>query len=549
MKQLRKVSNRYGGEWILKKKQLLKQAAQSEISSVKYLVEYHDCLLFLLAYPESRELFDLAESELLRVAAINRKYFERKNERLQMQLAGTGMAFTPVNVAFSFDIAKWLADRYPAYVSIMECDADNEKIKDIIRILIPKAEIDSFVKQPSTLREFIKDANEYSKFSDLQWFLNSIWDKDLPCEIRDNLYDSLKIYVRWLVNETMPSRTFARSLPRKVFYQEIEINRHPDAKKLIQRYITDPVKISSKEKKHLLETARGMLCMLQRETDPVTYSDMKAVQFFSMEKGIDLALYPMHFERRLPFDSYIGYMAFKNRLPIAYGGGWIFQQRSKIGVHVFEPYRGGESAFMFCQVLRLYHHHYGINRFVVEPYQIGKNNAEGIKSGAFWFYYRLGFVPVSEKLRMLAAKEFEMILSDKNYRSPFNMMKKLTHSNLELVCDEAGYHSTDVLHVSESVTKMINNRFEGDRKEAEVTTFRDIQKFLEIDDISSYSKEEKQSLRNFSFLLSTLTNLSEWNGSDKRKMIALIKLKGGGSEWRYIRQFQKHTKLNAALKI
>ncbi|MBA2422334.1 MAG: hypothetical protein H0V61_03830 [Chitinophagales bacterium] len=547
IKHLRLASNHFGGDSAQMKIELLKKAAHFNISNIKFHVQYHDCLLFLLAYAENKKLFDLANAELLRVAAITRQYSERKNERLQIQLTGTGMAFTQVNVAFSFDMAKWLANSFPHDVSIMECDAGSEVIKDLIRISFPKAEAEFLIKKIVSLEDLFKEAKGESRLTDLQWLLKLISEKNLTDEIRDHLYDSLKIYVQWHLNESMPSRTFARSLPRKIFYQEREINRHPDAAKSILKPITRPVEISSIEKNSLVETARGILCTLQRETDPVTYADVNAVQFFSMDRGVDIALYPMIVERRLPFDSYIGYIAFKNRLPVAYGGGWIFQQRSKIGVHVFEPYRGGESAFIFCQILRLYHNHYGVNRFVVEPYQIGKNNAEGIKSGAFWFYYRLGFLPVKEELRMLAATEYERILEDKGYRSSLKEMKKLILSNLELVCDETGHHHTDVSFVSEAVTKMINSRFQGDRMNAETTIFREIQKFLRMDNISSFSRWEQRSMKNFSLLLSTFTNLPQWNETDRRKMVELIRMKGGGSEWNYIRQFQKHRALNEAL--
>jgi hypothetical protein len=531
----------------MKKKQLLEQAARSDISKIKLLIDYHNCLLFLLAYPESKELFDLADAELLRVASITRKYSVGKNERLQFQLTGTGLVHTPVNVAFSLDMAKWLADKYPGHVSLFECDAESEKIKDVLCIFIPKAEADYFVSKLFTLEGFIKEAKGQSKLSDLQWLLKFISDQDLSLEVRDHLYDSLKIYVNWRINENMPSRTFARSLPGKIFYQETEINRQPNAAQSLLTPLANPARISSREKDYLTDTARGVLCTMERETDPVTYSDRRAVQLCRIDRGIDIALYPMIFERRLPFDSYIGYMAFKNRLPVAYGGGWIFQQRSKIGVHVFEAYRGGESAFIFCQVLRLYHHFYSVNRFIVEPYQIGKNNAEGIKSGAFWFYYRLGFLPVKEELRMLAATEYERILEDKGYRSSLKEMKKLILSNLELVCDETGHHHTDVSFVSEAVTKMINSRFQGDRMNAETTIFQEIQKFLRMDNISSFSRWEQRSMKNFSLLLSTFTNLPQWNETDRRKMVELIRMKGGGSEWNYIRQFQKHRALNEAL--
>ena len=40
-------------------------------------------------------------------------------------------------------------------------------------------------------------------------------------------------------------------------------------------------------------------------------------------------------------------------------------------------------------------HLFGTRSFSIEPYQLGKNNDEGIASGAWWFYAKLGFRPRS----------------------------------------------------------------------------------------------------------------------------------------------------------
>ncbi|MFO1316643.1 MAG: hypothetical protein U1F58_13655 [Burkholderiales bacterium] len=54
------------------------------------------------------------------------------------------------------------------------------------------------------------------------------------------------------------------------------------------------------------------------------------------------------------------------------------------------------------RILRAFHTLYGSGRFVVNPYQFGAGNAEAIASGAFWFYYRLGFRPAHALTRALA---------------------------------------------------------------------------------------------------------------------------------------------------
>jgi hypothetical protein len=367
---------------------------------------------------------------------------------------------------------------------------------------------------------------------------------EIPDDIRDQLFDSLKLYVSWRLENGMATRTHARSLPGKIFYHKTPLKRQIDAAALIRVPLNEPLKLPAAGKKQLVEVSRGMLCMLLRETDPVTYADEDGVEYFDMGRGISIALYPMKPGRRLPFDSYIGYMAFKNSMPVAYGGGWIFQQRSKIGVNVFEPYRGGESSYLFCQVLRLYHHRFSVSRFIVEPYQIGKKNLEGLKSGAFWFYYRMGFIPAKEGLKKLAEEEFEKILHQKGYRTSLDDMKRLADTNLELTVNPAGYHDHDVASLSELITKVIGEQFKGDRQKAIRDSVQRSKNFLKPKNFASWPATDRQSFINFSQLLQAMEYPGDWTEADKLKMLDFIRMKGTGNESRYIKAFQQHRKLN-----
>lgn len=548
VKQLRDLGGRFGEDWEERKMDLLQQMTTLKINDVKTLIEYHDCLLFYLAYPENKELMQFALGELHRTAAVARDMFNGKNVSKRIQLTGTGIAFTQLNVAFSFNLVEWLVNRFPRSVSIFESGADPESVRETTSLFLQKSEQETFAEKKYSLQKFIQQAKGKSKLTDLQWLISFIRQKNLPPEIRDHIYDSLRLYISWMLDDQMPSRTFARSLPRKIFFHKKTLKREVDAKALIREVIPSVTKISLSEKVSLVETSRGILGMLLRETDPVTYADAETVTWFDMGRGIDIALYPMTSSRRLPFDCYIGYTAFKNRLPVAYGGAWIFQQRAKIGVNVLAPYRGGESAYLFCQVLRLYHHHYHVNRFVVEPYQIGKNNLEGLKSGAFWFYYRLGFLPVRESLISLSNKEFQKIQTQKGYRSSINIMRKLADSNLELMLSKDGHHEFDASFLSQSITQCIKDEFEGNRERAIAETKAQTQKFLGLKNKDLRSSEEQQSLRNFSLLLQVFTDLSAWGNRDKKELIRLVKEKGSGSERQYIQQFQKHERLNESLQ-
>ena len=177
-----------------------------------------------------------------------------------------------------------------------------------------------------------------------------------------------------------------------------------------------------------------------REIDPITFTDARLVSYYRLPRGLSVALMGMVPERRHPIDSYMGYVVFKNGLPIGYGGSWILFDSGRIGLNIFPAYRGGESQYIFEQVLKVHREVYQLNRFSVDPYQIGKENSEGIKSGAFWTYYHAGFRPICEEQKKLAEAEALKIKSIKGYRSSVSTLKKLADSRLELVlqkiCDK-----------------------------------------------------------------------------------------------------------------
>jgi len=71
------------------------------------------------------------------------------------------------------------------------------------------------------------------------------------------------------------------------------------------------------------------------------------------------------------------------------------------------------------------HHFTGATAFSLDPYQIGHENEEGIESGAFWFYRKLGFRPMRRELLALAEKEEQKIATRKGYRTPPRTLREL----------------------------------------------------------------------------------------------------------------------------
>ncbi|MGH8458006.1 MAG: hypothetical protein ACRESV_01540, partial [Nevskiales bacterium] len=60
-----------------------------------------------------------------------------------------------------------------------------------------------------------------------------------------------------------------------------------------------------------------------------------------------------------------------------------------------------------------------------DPYQLGKDNEEGIASGAWWFYYKLGFRPRAAQARGILRRELARMKARSKHRSSARTLRKL----------------------------------------------------------------------------------------------------------------------------
>ncbi len=233
-----------------------------------------------------------------------------------------------------------------------------------------------------------------------------------------------------------------------------------------------------------------------RETDPVTYLQEDSLKIFHLERGIDLAIYGMIPQRQMPLESYVGFTLCKNGFPVSYGGAWIFGQTARIGINIFETFRGGESGFILCQLLRVYKQLFKISYVEVEPYQYGLDNPDGIKTAAFWFYYKYGFRPVDQQLLKLANSEYQKIKTRKNYRSTEKTLVKFTQSNIALNMGK-NIH-VQVTDISLQLKSFIKNKYQNNYLKAEQES---IQAFCRLTPLKAglLDMNERKILTDFAF--------------------------------------------------
>jgi hypothetical protein len=145
-------------------------------------------------------------------------------------------------------------------------------------------------------------------------------------------------------------------------------------------------------------------------------------------RGVDFYFCGVPREWRLPLRAYHCGMYFKNGVPLGYFEGLSLFERMEAGFNLYPTFREGETAWLYARTLKLFREQLGIRVFSVDPYQLGHDNEEAIESGAFWFYRKLGFRPVSDETVHLMEKEESNIAAQPDYRTPPATLRRLSRN-------------------------------------------------------------------------------------------------------------------------
>jgi hypothetical protein len=540
---LRASALRFGPEQRIAKARALAAAASAALTDADALLAYHDCLLCFAAYPETPDLLAATRRELRRVAAAARTLYEEGSARMRGKLANSGVAGTDVTINFGWDIARWLVERFPRQSDIDSFGDDGLPLQEVLAESFPTMEFELGATDAPAL-EFIATASKGNRRTRLAWLVEAF--ARLPCSdtLRATLFDATQPFTVIRSGRSLLSRTFARGLPCRTYYHREALPKRIDLAALLAQPLPSPRRLSGAERQQVVDIGRAVLAAMGRETDAIALTYPEGVRWYNLARGTAIALFTMRPARRTPLDSHIGMMLFKNGVPVGYGGGWPFLEDCRIGVNIFSPFRGGESALLFGQVLRVYRQCFGVGRFIAEPSQFGGTNREGLRSGAFWFYYRLGFRPVDRVSAQRADEEWAHMSANPAYRTSERRLRTFTDSDIEL-----RLHPTPEIETSElshRVTTWIGTRFTGDRGAAAKAATERVGRALGATDRSEWPQDEASAFATLAPLVAQIPRIGDWSDSERRDLVLLMRAQGG-DQFRFHDRLRRHRRFAAAL--
>jgi hypothetical protein len=514
--------NTFGKQTAADKIELLETINPGIKTSIKQIQLYYECLLFIIAYPDNKTIYTLAIHALQQLELII-----LANEKIKEKLYNSGITHTNLCAAFSFEMVKWLRQADARQITLSSFEATDEQIKFILSAVMPKLESeilqDANAEWKGWLQQFTRNGKEL-----LDHLIAIFESAPLRPEIKDELWIAMGVNVEINVG---PHACLRPGLFKTYYHRSLQRKPAPNLESAATR-----VPLNTSEAAEIIEVSRKILVRHLREIDPISFTAPRLVNYYQLPRGISIALMQMPPARRHPLDSYMGYMVFKNGLPVAYAGSWIMFDSARIGLNVFPAYRGGESQYIFQQVLLLHQDVYKLKRFTADPYQLGKHNSDGIKSGAFWVYYRAGFRPLQKEQQDLAEAEAGKIKANARYRTPARILKKLADCRLQLILDDSAVYF-DATDLSRAWAGILANKYNNDRLAPPANAARKLAGILKI---------KMDGDANLDFVLYNWSGLLLWNEPALRRdkplqqvLKRLCLLKARGNEEGYIRELQR----------
>ena len=539
--RLESWKSRYGTSQTCQLEELLSAVPARRFRDPVELIRLHETLLFLRAYPCSPEVARLADSILFsfadRIALLQAECGDLSSlEESEI----SGIAGTSLSAVFSYDVACRLALRHPRNIEIAWDRYDEiDRLGPILSRFLPLLGEDWPVEAHVPFHDWVSAARGRSP-SDLVWLLEHFRRLPLTPKEQAELYDALQMPLTWNMGAARKSRSRLR-LPRRNLYchrepllrrSDVSLARELQGPPLPVRHLPRP------EARRILDLILDTSAMRFRELYGFSHPDETRVFHANAGRGVEIFFFGVPPQWRLPLRAYHAGMFFKNGLPAGYVELLSLFERAEVGFNLYYTFREGESAWLYAQLLCLFHQVLGVTCFSVDPYQLGFENPEALASGAFWFYRKLGFRPLQAEVGRLVEREERKMRKTPGYRSSQLTLEKLAKGYVifEGLSSEAGaWDHFRARNIGMAIQRAMVDRFEGDAERIRHAASLHAARHLGIESSSDLA-----------IVLILIPDLSHWTNEEKLAVAKILQAKQSADEARYLHMMQRHPRLRAA---
>lgn len=545
LEELERSKADFGAGRAQRKRELVAQLGAHRWTNADELVRFHDLLCYLRALPDDAELLEQVENLL-------RAFAERADlRRLRAQLENSGLAGCDIAYPFFAATARRLARRFPGALRVDWSAFERaDVLEDRLHLLASYSETPGLDELAWPMKRWVQRLAGTS-VSDAEFLIARAAQVGRDEAQRDAWYDELGLTLVLRGGPDTPARTHEH-LPGKapVFRTRSLRRERPDLARELRRAPLRVVELDEREGERVCELARDAMVTRQRDLDAFLNGDPRDVRRVDCGDGLEFALIGVRPERRLMFESVYACLTLSNGVPIGYVLLSALLNSAEIAYNVFDTWRGGEAGHIYGRVLAMVRALFGADSFTVYPYQLGGDgNDEGLASGAWWFYAKLGFLPRDAAPLALAEAELERVAADRSYRTPRATLRKIAQHNVywsPRTAREDVIGRIDLSAVGVALTDELARRGGAERERAERDCARDAARRLGVRGWERWSAAERLWWVRWAPLVALL-EVERWSAAERRALVEVIRAKAGRREADFVRRFDAHRRLRRAV--
>jgi hypothetical protein len=541
LRRLEAVAASYGPGACAEKLDLLRTLERRRLRTAQEVLRLHEVLIKLRAYPDDRELLGQVEGMLASFAGRGDLRASRHT------LEDSGVAGTVIRYRFFWPMARWVAARWPDRLFFDWDDPETvARIGKALPAIVTPAEAETLERTRWPARRKmnrVKPAGE----TDATFLVRGIESSPGDDRTRESFHDAIDAAYRVDPGPGTPSRTHARHAGSPVVFRSTPPSRsRPDLLRAMRRAPRRVRNVPVREARSLIDLACEAMVTRSRDLEAFGFGDPKDVRIVDDGDGLEFVCIGVTPARRRLLHGIYGYLTLRNGVPIGYVQADPLMRHAAISYNTFDTFRGGEAAYVFGRVLAATRALFDARSFSIEPYQLGCGNAEGLDSGAWWFYYKLGFRPRAKAVLRVLRLELARMKRDPGHRSTRATLEKLAASHLFF-----GATGSEVpappWGVGFAIADQLAARSNRGRASAERLCSLEVAELLGVRTTRGWSVDERRAWRHWSPLVLALPGLSHWSTQDRRALVRVVRAKGGRRDGDFVRRFDAHPRLGRAV--
>jgi hypothetical protein len=544
--RLEAIRFEFGPALARERRRLFARAWRERHARPAALLRLHECLIVARAYPDDPATLALVERLL-------RRFSTRADlARLRRALEDSGIDGTDIRFRFFAQTALWLARRWPARLAYdWPAWDDPARLEELLSLLAVHGESPGLDEYDLGLRGWLARMKS-PREGDAAFAMRRLAARVRDPFVFEKLVDGIDAPMVLAAGPGGPTRTLAKwPRARPVFQREPLRRGRPDLRAELSRPPLSVRDLPPAEGRRFADMASEAMVTRSRDLDAFAYADPRDARLVDCGDGLAFACIGVRPERRLLLESVYGFLTLRNGVPTGYVLTSALFGSAEIAYNVFETYRGGEAGAVYGRVLAMTKHLFGVDSFTIFPYQLGgAGNEEGLASGAWWFYRKLGFAPRAVAARRVMRAEEARMARHPAHRSSRRTLARLAEEN---VYWHEGAKRDDVMgllplpKVGFAVTDLLARRFggEGDRGAAACTL--EAAALLGAGPGAAWTPSERQAFERWAPLALLLPGVRRWSAAERRALAGVMRLKGSRRESDFVRAFDAHPKLRAAV--